>query len=162
LSGIVVSEEMLPNPGPLSDGVVELRLREITPAIPEKGWVPAYHFTIVRLDSGEPVGMLRLRAGSSDSLRLFAGHVGYTIAELHRGHRYAARALTLVAPLAWQNGVVPLWITCNPENQASRRTCELAGAKYVDTLPLPLDNDMYARGERLVCRYQLLPPGQAA
>jgi tagatose 1,6-diphosphate aldolase len=160
----VVTQEaaLLPKPGLLSDGVVRLRLREIAPAIPEKGWVPAYHFTIVRADSGEPVGMLSLRVGSSNALRLYAGHVGYAIAEPHRGHRYAARALTLVAPLAWQNGIVPLWITCNPENQASRRTCELAGAEYVDTLPLPPENDMYARGERAKCRYRFLPPGQMA
>jgi predicted acetyltransferase len=125
--GVVALETpLLWKPGLLSDGVVQLRLRETTPAFPEKGWVPAYHFTIVRETSGEPVGMLSLRIGSSDALRLYAGHVGYAIDEAHRGHRYAVRALTLVAPLAWQNGIVPLWITCNPENHASRRTCELA------------------------------------
>jgi predicted acetyltransferase len=155
-------EILLPKPGPLSDGVVELRLREIAAPVPEKRWVPAYHFTIVRLDSGDPVGRLTLRVGSSDALQLYAGNIGFAVAEDHRGHRYAARALTLVAPLAWQNGIVPLWITCNPENQPSRRTCELAGARYVDTVPLPPDSDMYARGERLVCRFRLLPPGQAA
>lgn len=153
----VSREPLLPDPGRPSDRVVELRLREIAPAIPEKGWVPAYHFTIVRVDADEPVGLLSLRVGSSDALRLYAGHVGYAVAERHRGHRYASRALRLVAPLAWRNGIVPLWITCDPGNHASRRTCELAGAEYVDTVPLPPDNDMYARGDRLKCRYRLFP-----
>jgi tagatose 1,6-diphosphate aldolase len=146
----------------LADGVIELRLREIAPAVPEKGWVPAYHFTVVRLDCAEPVGRISLRVGTSHALRLYAGHVGYAIEVPHRGNRYAARALVLVSTLAWRNDLVPLWITCNPENQASRRTCELAGAQYVETVALPPDSDMYARGERLVCRYHLYPSGQAA
>lgn len=148
----------LPDPGDLSDGVIELRVREITAANLERGWVPAYHFTIVVVESAEPVGWLDLRIGSTDALLLYAGHIGYVIDESHRGHRYASRALTLAARLASQNGIRPIWITCNPDNYASRRTCELAGAEYVDTVELPVDNDMYGRGERLKCRYRLVPP----
>jgi tagatose 1,6-diphosphate aldolase len=158
----VSQESLLPEPGVFADGVIELRLREIAPAIPEKGWVPAYHFIVVRPDSSEPVGRISLRVGATDTLRLYAGQVGYTIEASHRGNRYAARALVLVSALAWRNGLVPLWITCDPGNQASRRTCELAGARYVETLPLPPDSDLYARGERLVCRYRLDPPEDAA
>jgi tagatose 1,6-diphosphate aldolase len=155
-------EAVLPTPGDLRDGVVSLELREIAAAVPEKGWSPAYHFTIVRADSGEPAGLISLRVGTSESLRLYAGHVGYAVAEAHRGHRYATRALSLVAPVAWLNGVVPLWITCDPDNVASRRTCELAGAEYVDTVAVPSWHEMYARGRRLKCRYRLLPAGPAA
>jgi tagatose 1,6-diphosphate aldolase len=158
----VSQESLLPESGLLADGVIELRLREISPAIPAKKWVPAYHFIVVRLDSTDPVGRISLRVGASEALRLYAGQVGYTIEAPHRGNRYAARALVLVSPLAWRNGLVPLWITCDPENQASRRTCELAGAQYVETLALPPDSDMYARGERLVCRYRLDSPEKAA
>lgn len=155
-------EPVLPTPGDLSDGVVSLELREIAAAVPEKGWAPAYHFTIVRADSGEPAGLISLRVGTSESLCLYAGHVGYAVAQADRGHRYATRSLLLVAPLAWRNGVVPLWITCDPDNDASRRTCELAGAEYVETVAVPSWHEMYARGKRLKCRYRLLPPGRAA
>jgi tagatose 1,6-diphosphate aldolase len=48
-----------------------------------------------------------------------------------------------------------LWITCNPENIASRRTCEAAGADFVEIVDLPSDIDMYQEGERQKCRYRL-------
>ena len=150
-------EPVLPTPGELSDRVLALELREIAAAIPERGWVPAYHFTMVRTDSGEPVGLFNLRVGSCESLCPYAGHVGYAVAEAHRGHRYAARSLGLVAPLAWRNGIVPLWITCDPDNHASRRSCELAGAEYIETVRIPAWHEMYARGKRFKCRYQLSP-----
>jgi len=66
-----------------------------------------------------------------------------------------------VAPLAWRNGIVPTWITCNPDNLASRRTCELVGAELIETVALPPGNDMYDRGDRFKCRYRLLPIEQA-
>lgn len=152
----------LPAPGDLSDGVVALELREIGAADPERGWAPAYHFTIVRAETGEPVGLFSLRVGTSEALRKYAGQVGYAVAEAHRGSRYAARALIAAAPLAWQNQMVPLWITCDPENTASRHTCELAGAEYVETVPVPEWHEMYARGKRFKCRYKLLPDSLAA
>jgi tagatose 1,6-diphosphate aldolase len=143
----------------LCDGVLALVLRELTPADRVRGWVPAWHFTMILPGSGEPVGLLSLRVGRTEWLERYAGQVGYAVAALHRGRRYAMRALRLVAPLAWRHGLVPLWITCNPDNVASRRTCELAGAEWVETLPLPPGNEMYARGDRFKCRYRLLPPG---
>jgi len=111
--------------------------------------------------SRQPVGLLSLRVGRSEWLERYAGPIGYVIAEPHRGNRYAARALRLVAPLAWRNGIVPTWITCNPDNLASRRTCELVGAELIETVALPPGNDMYDRGDRFKCRYRLLPIEQA-
>jgi predicted acetyltransferase len=157
----VSEEQLLPPPGELSDGVVALDLREITPAIPAERFVPAYHFTIVRIASRDAVGLLSLRVGSSVWLERYAGHIGYAIAEQHRGRRYASRALALVAPLAWRCGIVPVWITCNPDNAASCRTCELAGAEFIETVSLPPGNDMYARGDRFKSRYRLAPRQEA-
>ena len=70
-----------------------------------------------------------------------------------RGQRYAARACRLLLPLARAHGMAEVWITCNPENTASRRTAELAGGVYVNTIDLPEDSDMYAEGDRRKCRY---------
>jgi tagatose 1,6-diphosphate aldolase len=151
------TDTLPPHPGEPCDGEVVLLHRETTPADPVRGWVPAYHFTIALVRSRRPVGLLSLRLGRSEWLERYAGHVGYAIAEAHRGNRYAARALELVAPIAWRRGIVPLWITCNPDNLASRRTCELAGARLIDTVSLPPGNDMYVRGDRFKCRYRLAP-----
>jgi tagatose 1,6-diphosphate aldolase len=40
-------------------------------------------------------------------------------------------------PLAVRHGLSELWITCNPDNIASRRTCEAAGAELVEVVDLP-------------------------
>lgn len=48
-----------------------------------------------------------------------------------------------------------LWITCNPDNRASRRTCELAGAALMEIVDLPSNSDMYLEGDRQKYRYRL-------
>ena len=85
----------------------------------------------------------------------FVGHVGYHVEEAHRGARYAARSIRLLRRFARQLGIGRLRITCNPDNTASRRSCELAGARYVDTRAVPPGNILYELGERLMCIYEL-------
>ena len=143
------------DPGELSDGVVRLRLVDTRPADPRKAWVPCYVFHIVAADSGIPVGEIQLRVGDTERLRLYGGHVAYGVRPEHRGRRFAARAVRLLIPLALRHGMPELWITCNPENIASRRTCEAAGADFVEVVDLPPEIDMYQKGERQKCRYRL-------
>jgi len=47
--------------------------------------------------------------------------LGYSVEPAHRGHHYAARAGRLLLLLARSHGMETLWITCNPDNWASRR-----------------------------------------
>ena len=72
-----------------------------------------------------------------------------------RGRHYAERACRLLLPLARAHGMQTLWITCNPENVASRRTCERLGASFIDVVALPANHMLYQRGERVKCRYRL-------
>jgi predicted acetyltransferase len=138
---------------PLVDGELRLDVVERSPADPERGWVPAYKFRIVVGD--QAVGRVDLRLGATDFMIRYAGQVGYGIDVGFRGHRYAARALRLLKEVARVHGFGDLWITCNPDNLASRRTCELAGAELVEIVDLPPDCDMYADGDRSKCRYRL-------
>lgn len=86
---------------------------------------------------------------------MYGGHIAYCVAPEYCGHHYASRACRLLLPLAHLHGLDPLWITCNPDNFASRRTCELAGAQLVEIVDLPEDTDMYQEGERQKCRHRL-------
>ncbi len=148
------------DPGPLIDGDLELVLAEQTPADPSWNWAPAYAFRM-RLPGVEEAGSINLRIGEQEALVHYGGHIGYGVHPEHRGHHYAARAVRLLLPLARRHGLQTVWITCNPDNWASRRTCEprrtceLAGAALVEIVDLPADNDMYQRGERRKCRYRL-------
>ncbi len=160
---IVASDEtgfQFLEPGDLSDGVVELRLVDTHPADPVKGWVPYYVFHIHRVEAGNRVGEIHLRIGNTGHMRLYGGHIAYGVRPEYRGNHFAERAVRLVVPLAIRHGMVELWITCNPENTASRRTCELAGAEFMGIVDLPPDTDMYQEGERRKCRYRLSLGGQ--
>ena len=91
--------------------------------------VPTCHFAMVHGGSGELLGNINLRTASTFELFLYSGHIGYEVQEKHRGRRHAARSVRLLFPLAKRLGLDPLWITCEPENIASRKTCEIAGGK---------------------------------
>jgi predicted acetyltransferase len=101
------------------------------------------------------VGSISLRIGHSVNLDWYLGHIGYHVMPSARGHHYAERASRLLLPVARAHGHQHLWITCNPDNIASRRTCEGLGAVYVDTVLLPRENPLYKQGEREKCRYRL-------
>jgi predicted acetyltransferase len=143
------------DPGRLIDAELELVLVEEYPGNPTIGYVPTYRFKMTRVGQDEEVGYIELRIGDTHHLVMYGGHIGYRVVSEHRGHRYAARSCRLLLPLARSHGLKTLWITCNPENIASRRTCELAGGRLVEIVDLPEDTDMYQEGERQKCRYRL-------
>ena len=100
-------------------------------------------------------GSISLRIGESEDLRMYLGHIGYNVYPAARGNHYAARACKLLFTLARRHGMREMWITCNPENIASRKTCENLGMSYVETVNLPTDHILYQRGERQKCRYRI-------
>ncbi len=136
----------------LTDGVIKLVLDHTCEAQPEKQWVPAYYFNIC-LPDGTPVGACDLRIGYNSKLYI-GGHIGYTVDAPHRGHHYAARACELLFRQARKHGMDHLYITCDPSNAASARTCELAGGAFVEETDISKDNEMYAEGKRRVRVYR--------
>ncbi len=141
------------DPGILRDGELSLVCTRHIAADPARNLVPAYVFDM-RLKRAV-VGGINLRIGSTRHIEMYAGHIGYSVEPPHRGHHYAERACRLLLPLARRHGINPLWITCNPDNIPSRRTCERLGATLIEIVPLPEDTEMYQRGERCKCRYRL-------
>jgi predicted acetyltransferase len=143
------------DPGRLVDDDLELVLVEKIPGDLSRGYLPAYRFKMTQVGQDETIGRIELRVGDTPHIRLYGGHIGYRVFEPHRGHRYAARACRLILPLARNHAMQALWITCNPDNIPSRRTCELAGAELVEIVDLPEGTDMYRAGERQKCRYRI-------
>ena len=143
------------DPGYLIDGDLTLILTQTTPANPIKGYVPAYTFKMTIAGQTRAIGRIQLRVGNTHHILMYGGHIGYEVAPAYRGRRYAARSCQLLLPLAQQHGLQTIWITCNPDNIASKRTCELIGAEFVEIVDLPADSDMYQNGERQKCRYRL-------
>jgi tagatose 1,6-diphosphate aldolase len=122
------------------------------------GRLPAYHFWM-RVDPpvGDPpikiAGGMGLRIGTNREIELYSGNIGYHVYPPARGRHFSERACRLVFPLARRHGMDHLWITCNPDNVASRRTCERLGATLVEIVTIPKDHPFRARGETEKCRF---------
>lgn len=137
----------------IGDGAFALKLATFLRADDSAWKVPAYRFDMIT--QGQRAGTASLRVGQKERVLLYAGHAGYEVEPQWRGRGFAARAMRLLYPLARAHYLDPLWITCTPDNIASRRTLDRLGAVYVETVALPPDYHSYARGEREKCRYRL-------
>ena len=143
------------NPGCLVDEELELILVKRQPGDVHVDPVPAYVFDMRFTGTETTIGCCDLRIGDTYNLAMYSGHIGFTVFPDHRGHKYAARATKLLLPLARSHGIETFWITCDPDNPASRTTCELVGATFVEVVALEEDTNAYQQGDRQKCRYKL-------
>lgn len=140
----------------LKNDELQLVLARTAEGDPSKNWVPAYHFGICRPD-GVKMGECDLRIGYNQNL-YYGGHIGYRVEEPFRGRHYAGKACLLLFELARRHGMKFLYITCNPDNWPSRKTCVFAGGKLLEIAVLPEDNDMriqIGETEKCVFRFEL-------
>ena len=140
--------------GVLSDGEIQLVVRNKHPADRLRGYLPVYQFDIRLPGHNDSIGSVSLRIGNTKHVVMYAGHIGYGIKEQYRGHRYAAKACNLVKQVAIDHRLKTVWITCNPDNVPSRRTCQILGSEFVEIVNVPEDTDMYREGDRQKCRYR--------
>lgn len=143
------------DPGTLQDGELNLVLQRTYKGSRSLGLAPNYAFAMLHAESGAHMGGIDLRLSNEHYITHYAGHIGYGVERAFRGQHYAARACRLLFPLAKEHGLSPLWITCDPDNIASRKTCEYAGGTLVEIVPVPKDSDLYRRGEVEKCRYRI-------
>ena len=136
----------------LKNDEIQLLLEKAVEGDDEKGWVPAYHFAICDI-KGNKMGVCDLRIGHNEKL-YYGGNIGYRIEEEYRGHHYAGKACLLLFELARRHDLEYVIITCNPDNYASRKTCEYAGGKLIEIVEVPEGNDMRERGEMEKCIYR--------
>jgi predicted acetyltransferase len=129
------------------------------PATVRRGRAPSYHFWMrIRPGVHSPVpmaGSIGLRIGNDLEIQQYFGHFGYNVYPPVRGRHYAERACRLLFPLARRHGLNPLWITADPHNTASRRTCERLGGVLVDIVDIPPGHVLYCRGQPQKCRYRI-------
>ncbi len=141
-------------PGPLVDAELELILTDIYSGNTSLQRVPVYQFNMTITGHGDVVGKIDLRVGNTPEIMCYSGHIGYEVAPAYRGHHYAARSVGLLMPLARSHDLDTLWITCDPDNWASRRTCELAGFVFVEIVDLPEHSEMAGEAPQQKCRYR--------
>lgn len=138
----------------LKNNEIQLRLQKTVDGDRKKKWLPAYCFAICD-KQGREMGICDLRIGHNINV-YYGGNISYYIQEAYRGHHYAGKACLLLFELAKKHKMDYLIITCNPDNYASRRTCEYVGCRYIETVELPEDNDMRLEdGETEKCIYRI-------
>lgn len=138
----------------LNDGEIHLYLNRTADENKEKEYVPAYYFTIIRNIDGAEVGNCDLRVGHNENSK-YGGNIGYEVYEGFRGKHYASKACKLLFILARKHNMGKVIITCNPENIASRKTCEYSGAELIDIVDVPSWHEMYKTGRKRTCQYMV-------
>ena len=147
----------------LTDLEIDLKITNKTSANLEKGYVPAYRYKITLHDQDQSIGEIDIRIDAMENVTFnelkdenlyYGGHIGYEIYEKYRGKHYAAKACHLIKNVALAHRMNKLIITCNPDNYASRKTCERAGLSLLEIVDLPPSNEMYQEGDRQKCRYE--------
>ncbi|MEM7601229.1 MAG: GNAT family N-acetyltransferase [Verrucomicrobiota bacterium] len=116
-----------------------------------RGFVPGYHFKILNADSKE-VGHLNFRVGDTEHVRMAAGHIGFEVADQHRGNRYVFKACHAAAPWVSEVSGIVL-ISVDPDSVPSIRTIEKLGAAFLDEVDVPQGDPYFLKGSLRKRRY---------
>ena len=103
------------------------------------------------LDDGDFCGAatLRYKPGSDELPAEVSGHIGYAVVPWKRRRGYATRALALLLPIAREVGLSRVELTCDDDNDPSRRVIETNGGVLVGDRRAP------GRKTKLVFRIDL-------
>ena len=114
--------------------VVDVLLPYADPAhvVPD-GHVHCDYFWIT--DGAPPavVGFLAVRHRLTPALLEDGGNIGYSVRRARRGEGHANRALALAVRRAAELGIDRVLLTCDEDNEPSRRTIERNGGVYDDS-----------------------------
>lgn len=108
-------------------------------------WLPSYVYDIIRKSDHKVVGRCDLRIGMNEYM-YYMGNIGYVIYPPYRGHRYAAMSVLLMFDFA-KKFMDEVIITCNPDNIASNKTCEIVGCTLKETVDVPKDHELVRQGD---------------
>ena len=135
-----------------SDGVIDLIPIHIGAPNRELGFGHEQIWRITLHDERNEIGQLSYRSGESRCVYYY-GHIGYHIDPPYRGNHYAYRACKLIEPEIRLSGKTSVVITCDPENSASRKTCEKLGCLLERITEVP--EEIYNKFEisHTKCRY---------
>ncbi len=108
---------------------------------------PSIYYNILKHDTNTVVGRCDLRVGENVEL-YYAGNIGYSIDIEHRGNGFAYHACNILFKIAKEEyNMKDLIITCSPNNIASYKTCLKLNGKLLETVMVPEDHWLYAKGE---------------
>ena len=114
---------------------VEKQLSEARGENLPEGYVPQTNYWLV--DDGEFVGAVRIRQRLNDHLMQIGGHIGYAIRPSRRRRGYGKKIMELALGKAKEMGIARVRITCDADNDASRKIIEQNGGLFDSCIPNP-------------------------
>jgi predicted acetyltransferase len=80
---------------------------------------------------------LRFQRGTDELPPYVSGHIGYAVVPWKRGRGYASRTLILLLPIARDEGLRRVMLTCESDNEASKRIILKCGGRLAGEGPSP-------------------------
>jgi predicted acetyltransferase len=80
---------------------------------------------------------LRFQRGTENLPPQISGHIGYAIVPWKQGRGYATAALALVLPIARAEGLRRVLVTCDDDNEASKKVIVAKGGVFSGRGPHP-------------------------
>lgn len=122
---------------PRVDGKLRLVFSRTGPVSPPDSTVPGYWFNMLQHGTDILMGRINIKAGHTENIVRYRGHLGFEVFEQWRGNHYSARSCLLLVPILRQLQLNTVWLTCNVDNYASRNNIERIGAVYRETVTIP-------------------------
>ena len=135
-----------------TDGVIDLIPLHFTPPDPSMGFGREQIWRITLHNQRGEIGQISYRNGESRCIYFF-GHIGYHIDPPYRGHHYARRACLLLRSEFRRSGKRSVVITCDPDNEPSRKTCLGLGCAWEGITAGPDDIRKRYEISSVKCRY---------
>ena len=132
-----------------SDMTVWLRETEAlrSPETVPEGFSQSTQFLGVRASDGALVGMIQVRhrIEDNDYLRLYSGHIGYSVRPRERRKGYATEMLRQALEFCRELGLKRVLMTCWPYNEGSKKAILNNGGIFESRRYEPYENDMFDR-----------------
>ena len=100
----------------------------------------------------QEIGQISYRDGEGRNV-YYCGHIGYHIDPPYRGQHYAYRACMLLKREIRLSGKTSVVITCDPDNEPSRKTCLKLGCYFERIARVPEDIFLKFEINQTKCRY---------
>ena len=128
----------------LQDGQIELRLDRVKK---RALFFPiVYQYDIYLYNSNTQVGRCDYRLLNNIE-NYYAGNIGYMIYQSYRGNHYSYKAALLLLKIAKDFHIKSLYITCSPENVASRKTILQLNGNFIEKTSVPKGHFLRSQGE---------------
>ena len=108
--------------------------------------VPTEIFDIYVEDIDAVVGRIEYRHETGQDL-IYYGNIGYLIYHAYRGHNYAYHACVALLEMIDAH-IDVVYITCNPDNIASKKTIEKLKAVHLGMVDIDPKHELYRYGEK--------------